>query len=209
MSVLVFARGIKHNKVNFYFSLLTFFNFLWAISLFIFSIHYSYNVDLFFASFINVGAIFLVWALFYFSIYFPYQIFKLSKVIFISTNFLVVIFSIFLIVYYKIFITELLPNDIIHYSFIPYLLLTIIIIFFMLASIIILSIKYNRAEGIFKNQIALILITVIIGGVVGGFFDLFLMYFDNFKYYHLGPLAALLINLVAFYLIFLKGKQLS
>jgi hypothetical protein len=33
MSILVFSRGIKHNKINRYFSLLTFFNFLWAISL--------------------------------------------------------------------------------------------------------------------------------------------------------------------------------
>jgi hypothetical protein len=67
MSILVFSRGVKHNKINLYFSLLTFFNFLWAISLF-FARVLPTNDWLFWARLAYPSSLGIVVSLFYFSI---------------------------------------------------------------------------------------------------------------------------------------------
>jgi hypothetical protein len=90
MSILVFSRGIKHNKVNLYFSLLTFFNFLWALSLFFAQIlgikYWFFWAELAYPSSLGIAV-----SLFYFSIYFPFAIKKISKI----TNYIILLPAIF------------------------------------------------------------------------------------------------------------------
>ena len=76
----------------------------------------------------------------------------------------------------------------------------------MLAGIFVLFSKFRKAEGAFKFQLKLILITVILGTIAGSYFNLFLMYFHNCDYNYLGPLFTLAINFIVFYFIFLANK---
>ena len=93
MSILVLARGIKHNKVNLYFSLLTFFNFLWALSLFFAQTLVTENwflaAQLAYPSSLGIAV-----SLFYFSVHFPFVIKRISKI----TNYIILLPAIFFVV---------------------------------------------------------------------------------------------------------------
>ncbi|MFA6466308.1 MAG: hypothetical protein WCV71_00410 [Patescibacteria group bacterium] len=208
MSILVFSRGVKHNKINFYFSLLTFFNFLWALNLIVINLGINYELTRFMASLVYPVALMIVVILFYFIIHFPYKLLEIPKIYKLFINLSILFYSIFCIFFYQIFVwkVSLGPKVIIYYEFISYSIYTFILIILMLAGIVILFLKLKKAEAAFKQQLCLVLLAVIIGTVMGSYSNLFLMYFHNLDYNHFGPLFTLVINFIAFYLIFLKGK---
>ena len=207
MSIIVFSRGVK-NKINLYFGLLTFSNFLWAGGLVLVNLAISHEITRFFASFIYPIALMVVVSLFYFIVYFPYQVFSLSKIYKNLITTLVLIFSIFCIFAYKIFVydVQLEPKLVIFYELFSYSFYSLVLVSLMIAGIFILFYKFKKAEGVFKNQLGLILVAVILGTTAGSYFNLFSMYFYVLDYNHLGPLFTLFINFLVFYFIFFANK---
>jgi len=203
MSIIIFSRGVK-NKINLYFGLLTLFNFLWAGGLIFINLGINYEVTRFFAALVYPIALMVVVTLLYFIIYFPYQTFKLKAIYSNIIAFIVVVFSIFCIGGYKIFVSDVLlnPKVVIYYEFLSYTIYSVVLVILMVVSIAILISKIKKAEGIFKRQLQLILVAVIIGTSVGAYFHLFLMYLHVLDYNYLGPLFTLFINGVVFYFIF-------
>lgn len=212
MSIIILSRGIK-NKINLYFGLLTFFNFLWAGGLIIVNSAINYELTRFFAGFIYPVALMVVVSLFYFIVHFPYKIFELPKVYKWLIVLWISFYTIFCLVWYKVFVQNitLLPRVAINYEMRSYLVYATFLVVLMLLGIIILFIKLHRADGIFKTQLRLILVAVIIGTLAGSYFNLFFMYFNDVRYNHLGPLFTLVINFIVFYFIFIskRNKQLS
>lgn len=208
MSIIVFSRGIK-NKVNLYFGLITLFNFLWAGGLIIINLAINYEFTRFFASFVYPVALTIVVSLFYFIINFPYKTFDIPKAYKNLIAVFVAAYSIFCIFAYRIFVWDLSlsPKVVIYYELWSYSIYTIILVLLMLAGIIILGNKLRKAEGIFKNQLRWMIVAVIIGTAAGSYFNLFMMYFYNCNYNHLGPLGTLFINFVVFYFIFFSKKD--
>ena len=130
MSVFIFSRGIK-NKVNLYFSLLTFFNFLWAVSLLVFDFVDSEDLLKLSASLPYTAAWLIAIYLFYFSVEFPYRIFDLSKLykwIINSITFVVVIYT---TVFYRFFVPNvaIVPEHIAYYRTDFYIVYTIFFAF--------------------------------------------------------------------------------
>ena len=80
MSVFIISRGWK-NKINLYFSLLTFFTFLWSLTLFISRIIPSDLLAVFFYRSTYMSAVGIAVFLLYFSLYFPYKIKDVSFLI--------------------------------------------------------------------------------------------------------------------------------
>lgn len=197
MSIFILWRSQK-NKVNFYFGLMTLFNFLWALALIGFEVSVGVSTLRFFASLPYAMAWLVIIFLFYFAVHFPYENFRVKKIY----NFLIIIFSILILlcttVAYKFFVTEvfLKPTRVAHYNFLVYVLYTLAMVSVVVSSIFVLFSKYRKAEGIFKTQIALVLVGVIIGTLFGCYFNLFLMFVNNFDYIYLGPLFTLFINFI-------------
>lgn len=154
----------------------------------------------------------VVVSLFYFIVHFPYKIFNLSKIYKGIIALVVAFYSIFCLIWYKVFVSSVVlsPEVAISYEMKSYLAYAVLLVMLMLAGIIILFIKLKRAEGHYKVQLKLILIAVVIGTLAGSYFNLFFMYFHDVRYNFLGPLFTLFINFTAFYLIFFnkKDKQL-
>ncbi len=211
MSITISTRGWK-NPIYKYFSLMTFFNVLWASGLLIFNVSNNPEIVRFFVSFIYLAALLVVLNLFYFACYFPFKIFHFDKIWQNILTFIISIYSLYFVFFYKQFITSVDvvgQNDCV-FNFVPYNIFSVALSILMFSGIVILFIKYFRAEKIFKKSIFLILLSVIIGAVAGFYFNLFSMYVDQFNNYHFGPLFTLAINFVAFYLIFSKrDKQID
>jgi hypothetical protein len=207
MSIIT-ARGWK-NLVYRYFSIMTFFNVLWASGLLIFNISNNVEIVQFFASFIYLAALMVVLNLFYFSWYFPFKIFNLNK---FWHNFLTLslsFFSLYFIFFYKHFVpsVNIVGNNDCVFNFVPYTIFSTVLLMLMLGSVIILFIKYFRVDVLFKKSILLIIVAVLFGVITGSYFNLIAMYLDNFNNYHFGPLFTLVINFTAFYLIFIKKNN--
>lgn len=206
MSVIVFSRGIK-TKINLYFGLLTFSNFFWAGSLFLSRLAILGNW-FFWASFTYVAAIGIVMSLYYFSIFFPIRT-KLTKTILNYFVLLVgIVFSIIIFIDNLFFIEhsrDVYPY-ILYYNNLSYILYSLFFIFLSLMAVYNFLCKYKSLEFIFKKQIGLLLIFIIIGLAFGIYFDLILCYFGNFKYNWLGPVFTLPMNFIVFYFIFLANK---
>ena len=77
MSLFIISRGWK-NKVNLYFSLFTFFNFLWALSILLARILES-DFYFFWAMLAYPISLGIAVSLFYFSVYFPFSRQSLKK----------------------------------------------------------------------------------------------------------------------------------
>lgn len=210
MSLFIISRGWK-NKINLYFSLLTFFNFLWTLGLIFINAGITEELSRFFASFVYPVALLIIVYLFYFIVYFPYRIFNIPKIIKWLINLIVLGFTVFCLGFYKIFVYDIVltPKLVVYYEFWSYSLFSFILILLMIAGVIILFYKYKKVESIYKSQLVLILIAVVIGSLAGSYFNLFLMYFHNCDYNYLGPLFTLFINYIVFYLIFLHNKKIS
>ncbi len=210
MSLFIFSRGAK-NKVNFYFGLVTLFNFFWATCLIVINSAISYELTRFFGSFVYPIALMVVISLFYFSIYFPYESFRVNKIYKWLINFSIIFYSIYCSLFYKFFVpkVDLLPKVIVYYEPVVYTIFSVILITLMLFAIHIIYKKYKIATGIFRVQLMLILIAVIIGTAAGCYFNLIAMYYNNLAYNHLGPLFTLFINLVVFGFIISSREKIS
>jgi hypothetical protein len=210
MSLFIFSRGAK-NKVNFYFGLLTMFNFFWAICLIIINLAISYEFTRFFGSFVYPVALMVVISLFYFAMNFPYESFKLKKIHKLLINFSIIFYSIYCTLFYKFFVpkVDLFPKVIIYYEVWVYTIFSVILITLMFFAIRVIYKKYKSAEGVFRVQLMMILIAVIIGTVAGCYFNLISMYYNNLAYNHLGPLFTLFINFVVFGFIISPREKIS
>lgn len=202
MSIFIISRGWK-NKVNLYFSLMTFFNFLWATGLLFVNPFFNSGIIRFAAAVVYPIALMVVVSLFYFIIYFPYKIFSLSKFYNNLIFGIVFIISIFCIFGYKIFAQDvsLIPRLVVHYEFWSYFIYTVLLMTLMILGVLILFLKFKKADGIFKWQLKLVLMAVIIGTSGGLFFNVYLVTLGIFDYMYLGLISTLFINGVAFYFI--------
>lgn len=212
MSILVFARGVRNNKINLYFSLLTFFNFLWAACLYVLYMFISESITIFFTSVVYPIGIIIVVMLYMFILHFPYQIKKLRKVI--KLFFLVSILwtSIFCTLFFNNFVlgVDINPVVVSHFAYIPYTIFFVNFLLLMLLVINILLLKIHLSEGMAKFQLKLLFFGVFIGLIVGFSFNLLFFYFGKIDmYYYMGPLFTLVINFVAFYLIYLSDFKLN
>ena len=197
MAVLIIFQGWR-NKVNLYFSLLTFFNFLWAMGLF-----FGMTMDGYFgewsAKIIYIFAIGIAISLLFFSVYFPYKIKKINP-IFYYIILMLTLFFIFstlnntlVIEYYRDQVNNIFYLK--HNRFL-YILYSLYFISLMIFSIFNLIYKYKNIEGIFKQQILILLMVIVLGLIFGSYFDLFLCHFGIYKYEWLGPLFTLPMNFV-------------
>src|SRR3989339_665453 len=212
MSIWVFARGLK-NKINLYFGLVTLFNFLWTLGLVMINLAVNYELTRFFASFVYPIALLIVVSLFYFTIYFPYESFKLKKSYQWLINFVLVSYTIYCIFGYKLFVSSIIlsPKVMIYYEFWASTIFSIILVILMLSAIRIIYKKYKLAEGVFKTQLLLILIAIIIGTSLGSYFDLFFVYYQDHSIdnTYLGPLFTLFINFVVFSFIVMSRDKIK
>ncbi|MFA5127364.1 MAG: hypothetical protein WC465_05220 [Patescibacteria group bacterium] len=193
-----------------YFGLVTFFNLLWAITLIIFNLSNDEKILRLFASLPYTMAWLVIIFLFYFAVYFPYQLFPIKKIYYFLINIVSVLMVMYTVFGYKLFVlgVNFTPNHMANYDFVGYSIYAALMTLVILSSLIILIIKYKKAEGIFKTQLGLILISVIIGTIFGCYFNLFLMYIDNFSYIHLGPLFTLFINFIVFSFLVLPKEKI-
>ena len=209
MAIVVFQRG-KHNKINLYFASLTFFAFLWSLGLL-----FSRSVeDLQLTSLFNrstyISALAIIISLLYFTIYFPYKsaVLKMWQKIIIWLP--AVILSI--LIYTPWFITGFITNyskvEFISYYYLPgFILYAVYFITIAFWAMYYLWQKDKTTEGHDQRKIKLLLITIIVGLIFGSYFDLFILYFENFKYNWLGPIFTVFMNYVVFYFIFLSKDK--
>ncbi|MBT7553027.1 hypothetical protein HN670_00990 [bacterium] len=208
MSIIVITRGWK-SPINKYFSLMTFFNVLWAGGLLFFRLSNNYEMVQFSASFIYFASLLVVLNLFYFTIHFPFKTLRFSQAWQHILSIVISIGALYFVFFYKYFSlsVNLEGLNTVAYESIAYLIFSIVLGILMLSAILFLFIKYFQVDKIFKKPLALILFSVIIGVIAGTWFNLYAMYFDEFRFYYLGPLFTLAINFIAFYLIFLKKDK--
>ncbi|MFA6307932.1 MAG: histidine kinase N-terminal 7TM domain-containing protein [Patescibacteria group bacterium] len=210
MSILVFSRGVRHSKINLYFSFLTFFNFLWAIGLWLSRSFTDLDLTSIFARSTYVSAIAIVISLLYFVVHFPNKI----KVLSIKLKFIVWLPAIFLvfIIYSKLFITHFV-NSYSEYEYISYFYKPFYWVYFVyFISIALLSLyflwqKYKVVEGLFKKQVKFLFLAILVAFIFGVHFDLFLLYFGDFRFNWLGPIFTVFINACVFYFIFPKQEK--
>ena len=211
MSIIVFSRGMK-NKINLYFGLLTFFNFLWAIGLIV--THSLDNIDLvgFYDRSTNMLGIGIVVSLFYFTLHFPYQIEKISKIKTIIIWLLASLLSI--LVYTKWFIISTVlvdePFNYVSYYYKPVFFIYVVY-FVVLAvwSIYFLIKKYKQAEGIIRQQLKWLILTITIGLIFGAYFNIVVSNFGDFKSGWLGPIFTAFMNGYVFYLISSSKEKIN
>lgn len=210
MAIIVYFRGWR-NKVNLYFSLLTFFNFLWALSL-LSGMTLDSDFGILLGKSTYPSAIGIAISLLFFSIYFPFKIKDINKSLKYLCFFIFIFFSFLtysnnlIIGYHRDVINNIYY---LKYDNFWYILYSIFFILLIVYSVINLFYKYKSTEGLFKKQILYLLVTIILGLLFGAYFDLFLCYLGIFKYEWLGPLFTLPMNFVAFYLIFSNKDKLK
>lgn len=210
MSIFIISRGWK-NKINLYFSLFTFFTFVWSLSVIFWGVIENDNW-FFWIQLAYPAALGIIVSLFYFSIWFPY---KFPRYPF-WFNFFVLIPSVLIItlVYSDgLFITDVTKDfDSRTYTlFYNKPMYIFFAVYFLILSILLiynLVIKYINSEETLKRQAGVLMTCIIIGLSMGIFFDLILPYFENFHYVWVGPIFTLLMNAAVFYLIFLHKKKI-
>jgi len=208
MSIFIISRGWK-NKVNLYFSLLTFFNSLWAASLFftwrfpdLFASELAYRT----AYFAAVG---IAVSLFYFSLYFPYK----NKIIKYYQHLLILFSSIIIAIlsYTKVHILSFSKSSNhldwqVDYSEPFYIVYSIFFFYIVVLAMVFLYEKTKSLDGFMKSRIKILLLTILVGLSFGSYFNLVLPYFENWKYEFAGPLFTAFMNAYVFYLIKLPKK---
>jgi hypothetical protein len=208
MAIFIFSRGIK-NKVNLYFSLLTFFCFLWSFSIFgqivlqsIFWAKFSFQTSF-------VGALGIALFLFYFIVYFPFQSVNLKM----SWNYLLwVITILFGILSYTRWNLVSFDKDsanqlILGYYVVFQYFYALFFVFLVFIAMCLLWSKAKKVENFLKKDMIFLFWMLLIGLCLGIYFNLFLDYLGNFKYEWFGPVFTVPMNLAVFYLIFFDRKQ--
>lgn len=211
MTFFVWKRGIK-NKINLYFGLLTFFNFLWSLGLLLSrSVADMYWVAIMARS-TYISALGIVIFLFYFIHYFPYQLERLKK----YEHFFIILPAFFLsfIVYTKFFILETVRaySDFEYISYYNKIGFFIYAIYFVIIAILALKKlfkKYSLAEGLLKQQIKMLLVAIIIGLLFGSYFDLFIQYFNDYRFNWLGPIFTVLMNFIVFFFVISPKEKIN
>lgn len=210
MSMFVLGRGMK-NKVNLFFSLLAFFNFLWAGSLFV-SRLWIIEWEIW-AKVTYIWALGIVVALFYFTYYYPVVIYKLNKY-FHFLNIIIVVYFLIIILFGNIFFISMERNQ----NLYPYLLLynnkayifySFYFIILSFVSLLNLFKKICILDLIYKKQTIIISVTLFIGLIFGIYFDLIICYFGNFSFNWFGPLFTFFMNLVVFIFIISSKEKIS
>ncbi|MBT4349574.1 hypothetical protein HOD19_02220 [bacterium] len=209
MAIFIFNRGIK-NKINLYFSLLTFSCFLWSFNVFL----YLSLVDIYWVKFCFqtsfVCALGIAIFLFLFTVHFPFKSINLRVW---QQYFLVIAFFVFSISAYtkwNLFSFSQggsFGNFIVEYGLIYHVAFSLFFVILVASSLIILWFKYRKIENIFRKDTFILFWVILIGVILGLYFNLFLDYLNNFKYEWLGPVFTLLMNMAVFYLIFFDKKQ--
>ncbi|MBU1202959.1 hypothetical protein KKH39_02885 [Patescibacteria group bacterium] len=209
MSIFVLSRGLK-NKVNLYFGLLTFFNFLWALGLFLSRI----LVDDFTAQLLYRTAYFAaIWIavfLFYFTLNFPYKIKDLNKYYRYFIWFFSILISILIYTKFHIISFERsanLANWFMNYYKPFYIIYSIFFFVLVLFAIYFLVDKLDKIEGFLKDKIKILLFTIIMGLIFGSYFNLILCYFQNWDYIWFGPIFTAFMNIYVFRLISLSKER--
>ena len=208
MAIFIFSRGIK-NKVNLYFSLLTFFCFLWSFSIFgqivlqsIFWAKFSFQTSF-------VGALGIALFLFYFIVYFPFQSVNLKM----SWNYLLWVVAILLSIFsYTKWNLVSFDKDsanqlILGYYVVFQYFYALFFVFLVFIAMCLLWSKAKKVENFLKKDMIFLFWMLLIGLCLGIYFNLFLDYLGNFKYEWFGPVFTVPMNLAVFYLIFFDRKQ--
>jgi hypothetical protein len=210
MAIFVMTRGLK-NKINLYFSLLTLSTFAWGLSLFFARTMIDFSQSQFWAYFAYIAATGIGVSLFYFTLNFPYKIKNLNSWQHCLVLAPALIFT--TIVYIKnwfiIGMSRDIPNTnyVLEYNKPVYIAYAIYFILIILLALYFLWIKYRRADGVIKTQLGFLSLAIVIGLVVGTYFDLIICYFGNFQHAWLGPVFTLFMNAAVFYLIFFEKKH--
>lgn len=203
MSVLVLNRGLK-NKINLYFSLLTFLAFMWALTQLLSFIFINNLIWLSFwdrSTYLFATAILV--CLLYFIVHFPYKsknlsIFEKILVWVPAVSFVAVIYTGFFISDFSILDKQQYRSHFYGHALILYMVYFIAI---SIISLYRLLKKYRIADSIFRPQIKWLGISFTMCLVFGFYIDLWLSYFDNYYFIWMGPLPTLLMNIVVFYFI--------
>ena len=209
MSIVVFKRG-KHSKIHLYFAALTFFAFLWSLGL-LFS---RSVIDLQLTSIFNrstyISALAIIISLLYFTIHFPYKnaVLKTWQKLIIWLPASILSILIYTPWFITSFVSQYSQTEFVSYYYSPVFLVYIIyFVTIALWAIYYLWRKYKSTEGYDHKKIKLLLVTIVIGLIFGSYFDLFILYFGNFKYNWLGPIFTVFMNYVVFYFIFLSKDK--
>lgn len=211
MFFVVISRGFN-NKINLYFGLLTFFNFLWAGSLFLSRM--PLDSWLFWARVTYVWALGIAISLFYFTYYYPIITYKLNKYFHIFNLLIIFCFS-FIILFGGIFFIHFergLNNTypyLLLYNNASYILYSFYFIFLSVISLLNLSKKFSILNLVYRSQVVIIAITLLVGLIFGAYFDLVICYFGNFRFNWLGPIFTLFINMVVFRSIIASKEKIS
>ncbi|MBT7553028.1 hypothetical protein HN670_00995 [bacterium] len=209
MLIIIIKKGWK-NKMYLYFSLLTFANFLWGLSIFLALVIFQVDIAEFWYRTCYLAALIIAVALVYFIVHFPYK----SKKISITYNIFIIapLVIIGFLVYTNFHITDFIKLDneqdfMAHYFKPFYLVYSGYFLLIVVSAIHSLYRKFLSSEGVIRYQILILFITLLAGLIFGAYFDLFLIYFQDFTYVWLGPIFTLPMNLAVFYLIFFDKKQ--
>ena len=213
MAIIVFSRGVK-NKINLYFGLLAFFNFIWIISLAIGRLS-DFNMLWYYGGALLAypAALGIAVFLFYFCFYFPVQNKKLSTL----KNFFIILPAVILSV--VVFIEDVFilsyDKNIINTEYTLYInkpSYIIYAVYFVLMIILALRELYSKikiSEDLFKKQIIILFIAILIGLIFGIYCDLVLCYFANYHYIWFGPIFTLFMNLVVFYFLISPKEKIN
>lgn len=213
MFFVVISRGFN-NKINLYFGLLTFFNFLWTMTILI--ARMAENINFWFyggALLAYPIALGIAISLYFFSKYFPLQTNKNKKIHDLAI--LVPAFILSIIVYTKgafvlSFTKDLARSEYTLYVNKPfYILYGVYFIVVALLALLNLYRKIRMPDIYFKKQTLILFIAILIGLVFGAYFDLILCYFANYHYAWFGPVFTLFMNAVVFYFIISPREKIS
>ena len=210
MAIFVITRGLK-NKINLYFSLLTLATFIWGISLFFARTMTIFEQSQFWAYFAYIAALGISLSLFYFALHFPYKIKNLNFERHLLVLLPALIFASIIYVenWFIVGMSRDIPNTnyILEYNKSAYIIFAIYFILIVLMALYFLWVKYKRADGIIKKQLGVLSFTILIGLMLGTYFDLIICYFGNFQHVWIGPISTLFMNAAVFYLIFFEKKH--
>ena len=213
MAIFIFSRGIKKSKINLYFSLFLFSCFLWSFSAFLGIVLQNIFWSKFWFQSSFVWPLSIAAFLFYFAIYFPFKSINLKiwqKYFIWLAAFVLGIFSYTewnFVSFNKIQQTN---QFIIEYGVIFQWAYSLFFVILVTCSLCILWLKHKQAENFLKKNILILFWTILIGFILGIYFNLFLDYIGNFGFNWFGPVFSVPINFGVFYLIFSKrNKQIE
>lgn len=213
MFFVIVSRSLN-NKINLYFGLLTFSNFLWTLSILIARMGeggmFWYYAGALLAYPIALG---IVLSLYFFSRHFPVPGGKVKR--FHDLLLLIVAFILSVIVYIKGAFVLTYNKDIINTEYTlyinkpVYIIYSIYFIFVALLALWNLYRKIRATDNYFKKQTIILFIAILIGLIFGVYYDLILCYFANYHYTWFGPVFTLFMNAVVFYFIISPREKIS